>query len=50
MTDRRSINQSNTTTVYYHRPGVGDGATKWLLYYEGGGWCANTQECYGQYF
>lgn len=33
-------------TVYYHRPGTGAGATKWLIYYEGGGWCASTQECY----
>ena len=35
-----------TRTVYYHRAGTGDGASKWLLYYEGGGWCSNTQECY----
>ena len=35
-----------THTVYYHRPGWGDGANKWMLYYEGGGWCSNPEECY----
>lgn len=32
--------------MYYHRAGWGEGAKKWLIYYEGGGWCANKEECY----
>lgn len=36
-------------TVYYHRPGKEDGVRKWLIYWEGGGWCANTEECYDRY-
>jgi hypothetical protein len=26
---------------YYYREGWGEGATKFLLFYEGGGWCKN---------
>lgn len=26
---------------YYYRPGQGPGANKFLLYYEGGGWCTS---------
>lgn len=30
---------------YYHRPGVGDNATKWLLVLQGGGWCTSVEDC-----
>ena len=28
-----------TPAGYYWRPGSGDGATKWYIHHEGGGWC-----------
>ena len=34
-----------TPPLYYHRPGTGDGANKWYIHQEGGGWCGNPANC-----
>lgn len=31
--------------LYYLRPGVGAGASKWLIYHEGGAWCYSLEDC-----
>ncbi|GAB5037332.1 notum homolog [Nannochloropsis oceanica] len=31
--------------AYYYRPGTGTGKNKWLLSYEGGGWCSSLKDC-----
>jgi len=31
--------------AYYYRPGIGEGASKWLLHLQGGGWCVSTGDC-----
>jgi hypothetical protein len=31
--------------AYYFRRGFGAGANKWIIFFEGGGWCYNTSEC-----
>ncbi|GJP66606.1 hypothetical protein CLOP_g23521 [Closterium sp. NIES-67] len=30
---------------YYHRPGFGTGAKKWIIFLEGGGWCFSLKQC-----
>jgi hypothetical protein len=36
--------------AYYYREGHGNGSDKWLVYFEGGGWCYNiTQYAYRAY-
>ena len=37
-------------TGYYLRKGSGEGASKWILHLEGGGWCNDTQTCYNRSF
>lgn len=34
--------------VYYWRPGTGDGAKKWYLHQQGGGWCETWDDCLGR--
>lgn len=34
-----------TPPVYYHTPGWGDGADKWFVHQQGGGWCYTIEEC-----
>jgi len=34
----------------YIKPGVGDDASKWILFFEGGGWCESAQDCYARSF
>ena len=34
--------------LYYHRPGTGDGANKWYIHQEGGGWCSSIGACQGR--
>lgn len=31
--------------AYYVNPGVGENATKFILFWEGGGWCQSEQDC-----
>ena len=31
--------------AYYFRPGTGSGATRWLIRFQGGGWCTDTGSC-----
>jgi O-palmitoleoyl-L-serine hydrolase len=31
--------------VYYHHVGTGEGATKWYIHHEGGGWCFSWNDC-----
>ena len=30
---------------YYFRQGTGDGALKWYIHHQGGGWCENMDDC-----
>jgi len=32
--------------AYYFHPGSGDGANKWFLHYQGGGYCNSLGDCY----
>ena len=34
-----------TRPAYYLRPGSGTGASKWLVFFEGGGWCYSLEAC-----
>lgn len=34
--------------AYYYRAGFGDGARKWYVHFEGGGWCTTLEECAGR--
>jgi acetyl esterase/lipase len=34
-----------TPPAYYYRKGHGTGSDKWLVYFEGGGWCYNLTQC-----
>lgn len=31
--------------AYYHRPGSGSGQYKWVIFFEGGGWCYTLEAC-----
>lgn len=33
---------------YYYRQGSGDGAKKWYIHHEGGGWCTDLDDCLGR--
>eukprot|EP00927_Polykrikos_kofoidii_P043704 TRINITY_DN37786_c0_g1_i1.p1 TRINITY_DN37786_c0_g1~~TRINITY_DN37786_c0_g1_i1.p1 ORF type:complete len:754 (-),score=86.61 TRINITY_DN37786_c0_g1_i1:36-2297(-) len=33
---------------YYYAPSTGAGRTKWVVYFQGGGWCAESPELVGQ--
>lgn len=37
-----------TAPGYYITQGTGDGAKKWYIHHEGGGWCESLEECYGR--
>eukprot|EP00820_Chromera_velia_P015254 Cvel_25225.t1-p1 / transcript=Cvel_25225.t1 / gene=Cvel_25225 / organism=Chromera_velia_CCMP2878 / gene_product=hypothetical protein / transcript_product=hypothetical protein / location=Cvel_scaffold2828:17113-18582(-) / protein_length=490 / sequence_SO=supercontig / SO=protein_coding / is_pseudo=false len=37
-----------TPALYYHRSGWGSGASSWLLFYEGNGFCDDLQSCAGR--
>merc|ERR1711865_1241197 len=37
-----------TPGLYYFRPGTGDGAKKWYIHQEGGGWCESPEACLGR--
>ncbi|GBG76853.1 hypothetical protein CBR_g23068 [Chara braunii] len=34
-----------TPPAYHFRKGAGSGATRWILFFEGGGWCYSKREC-----
>lgn len=34
-----------TPALYYHRKGTGDGANKWFIHQQGGGWCYDLDSC-----
>lgn len=34
--------------AYYIRKGVGDGANKWYIHHQGGGWCESWDDCLGR--
>ena len=34
--------------AYYHVPGTGDGANKWYVHHQGGGWCESMDDCLGR--
>lgn len=31
--------------AFYLRPGTGSGASKWVVFHEGGGWCISLSDC-----
>lgn len=35
-----------TPPAYYLKPGSGVNASKWILFFEGGGWCTSLDSCY----
>jgi len=37
-----------TPGAYYFHPGSGDGATKWFLHHQGGGYCNSFADCYSR--
>jgi len=37
-----------TPGAYYLKPGTGDGARKWYIHHEGGGWCSSYADCYAR--
>jgi len=32
--------------AYYIRKGYGEGRDKWIVFFEGGGWCYDLEQCY----
>ena len=36
--------------AYYVRKGVGDGANKWYIHHQGGGWCETYEDCHNRSF
>ena len=32
----------------YFSPGSGSGANKWVIYFQGGGWCYDEMDCWGR--
>lgn len=51
---RYQINQSKhpeavcndgSTPVFYHRPGIGEGTQKWVIWFKGGGSCWDRESC-----
>ena len=41
--DARCIDGS--AAAYYFRAGTGSGASKWVVFHEGGGWCVSLADC-----
>jgi len=37
-----------TPGLYYLQEGSGDGANKWYIHHEGGGWCESMDDCLGR--
>ena len=37
-----------TPPIYYIRKGSGDGANKWYIHHQGGGWCESWDDCLGR--
>lgn len=33
---------------YYFAPGSGSGANKWIIFFQGGGWCYSEDDCWGR--
>ena len=33
---------------YYLRRGTGEGAKRWVVFHQGGGWCRSTADCYSR--
>lgn len=37
-----------SSPVYYLRKGMDSGLQKWIIFFEGGGWCYNLEQCYSR--
>jgi len=58
ISDRRDNNSNSPSSsarcidgsrpVYYMRSGFGEGISKWVLYFEGGGWCYDLESCFAR--
>lgn len=44
-TQRQAVCNDGTPAVYYYRPGSGAEASHWLIFFQGGGWCASDSTC-----
>lgn len=43
-----SIGLINFILGYYYSYGSGDSANKWMIFFEGGGWCYSVSGCYAR--
>jgi hypothetical protein len=48
LTTRDAFCIDGTKPVFYLRRGTGEGKAKWIIYFEGGGWCFNLDDCGGR--
>jgi len=46
--DNGALCLDGSPAAYYFHPGSGDGAKKWFLHYQGGGYCVSLADCYGR--
>lgn len=44
-TERNAVCNDGTPAVYFYRPGAGDDADKWVVWFEGGGACSTLEGC-----
>ncbi len=42
---RGAVCLDGSPPALYFKPGMGDGASQWLLYLQGGAWCWNLPDC-----
>lgn len=42
---RQAVCNDGSPAVYYFRAGSGAGATRWIIFFEGGGACSNDADC-----
>lgn len=42
---QRGVCLDGSAPAYFFRPGWGSGASKFLIHYEGGGWCTSEEAC-----
>lgn len=44
-THPEAVCNDGTTPVFYHRPGVGEGVDRWVVWFKGGGSCRDEETC-----
>lgn len=43
--DKDAVCLDGSPAVYYIKPGIELDSSKWILFFEGGGWCYDFQDC-----